>query len=435
MIEQEIQRKIEDFRELGLPHYVPRDGDVHLVKNTVSTVIGARRAGKSYRVLQVADEMIKTGAIQSIRHVCALDFDNPILSAMKGSDVRLIATTFLKITPECNLNTPILFIFDEIHKIPGWEEAVIDLSRNTNWRVIVTGSSSKLMRDDISTELRGKALSSTVYPLSFGEFLRFKGFQDSVTSTKGQAEVARYFDEYLKWGGYPAMPELEEFSREALLREYFDTMILKDIIQRFNVNKPRLCIQMYNYLLSNISKAATLQSVYDYLKNSGLSTSRDAIRDYIHWAGDAWFLFMVPIFSDSHKEQERNYKKVYAIDWALAMQNSLVWDGSYSRAFENMIFLHLIRKFSRVRYYLTKTKRQEVDFVVLDNKGKTVLAAQVCLDISRSDTLERELEPLIATAKYFKIKENIIVTVNQERSLKKDGVSIKVVPAWKWLLG
>ncbi len=184
--------------------------------------------------------------------------------------------------------------------------------------------------------------------------LKFKEFQYKTSSTKGQAEVRRLFDEYLKWGAYPALAYAAEYTKEALLREYFDTMILNDIIQRYNVSKPRQCIHLYHYLLSNISKAHTLQSAFRYLKQCGFSTSRDAVREYIHWAEDSWLLFMVSLFSGSLKEQERNYKKIYAIDWALAAKNSLIWDGSYSRPLENLVFIELYQKWHRVHYYLTK---------------------------------------------------------------------------------
>lgn len=434
MVEREIERKIEDFKSLGIPKYIPREGRLQLVENMVSTVIGARRAGKSFRVLQAADEMIRQQVVRSIDQVCLMDFDNPVLSNMKAPDLPLIQNTFLKLNPEFELNTPLLFILDEIHKVPGWEEYVIDLSRNPNWKVIVTGSSSKLLKYDIATELRGKAISSTVYPLSFVEFLRFKDFRYKTSSTKGQAEARRMFDEYLKWGSYPAMANLEEYTKEALLREYFDTMILKDIIQRYDVSKPKQCIHLYNYLLSNISKAHTLQSAFQYLKQSGFSTSRDSVRGYIHWAQDSWLLFTVPIYSNSLKEQERNYKKIYAIDWALANKNSLVWDGSYSRALENMVFVHLYQRWHRVHYYLTRKKRQEVDFIAVDSHGHPVMALQVCIDISERDTVKRELEAIVTTAKYFGIQENLIVTYNQEKDFHEEGISVKAIPAWKWML-
>ena len=434
MIEGELQRKIEDFRELGIPPYIPRDTELHLVDRMVSTVIGARRSGKSFRVLQAADELIKQGFFTSLRQVCSVDFDNPILSAMTARDLASIQSTFLKITPECGLQSPLLFILDEIHRIAGWEDYVIDLSRNSHWKVIVTGSSSKLLRDDISTALRGKAVASTIYPLSFGEYLRFTKFEGKSSSTKGQAEIRARFDDYLKWGGYPALPGTAEPSREAVLRQHFDTMILRDIVERFDVGKPQQCIDLYHYLLSNIGRPYTLKSAYEFLKQAGHATSRDTVRDYVAWAEDAWLLFTIPIHSQSKKDQERNYRKVYSIDWALAIRNSSVWDGSYARALENMVYLHLRRNYPRVRYYLTRSKRHEVDFLVSDERGKPIAAIQVSMEISHPDTLRRELEPLVSTARYFGTQQNHIITVNQEQRFDKDGVAVHALPAWQWLL-
>jgi hypothetical protein len=142
----------------------------------------------------------------------------------------------------------------------------------------------------------------------------------------------------------------------------------------------------------------------------------------------------MPIHSDSRKEQERNYRKVYCIDWALAIRNSLAWDGSYARALENMIYLHLVRDHPRVRYYLTGNKRQEVDFIVSDNRARPVMAIQVSMDITLPDTLRRELDPLVATARYFGIKENIIVTMGREQRFEHAGIVVHAIPAWKWLL-
>jgi len=434
MVKEEIHRKIADFRDIGIPEYFPREAPVHLADRMVATIIGARRAGKSFRSLQVADDLIAQGTVPDTRHVCPVDFDNPILGTLEASELRQIQSVFLEATPECDLNTPAVFVLDEIHKIRGWESYVIDLSRNPNWKVIVTGSSSKLLRDEIATELRGKSVSSTVYPLSFTEFLKFRGFTHSPASTKGQAEAARLFDDYLTWGAYPAVALADEPLREALLREYFDTMILRDVIQRYNVSKPMHCTQLYRHLLSNIAKPHTLQSAYAHLKQAGHATSRDSVRDYLRWAEDAWLMCTVPIYSHSQKEQERNYKKVYCIDWALAVRNSNVWDGSFARALENLVYLHLRRSFDRLYYYLTRSKRQEVDFIAVDNRGNPALAVQVCSDLSSPETVEREVAPLAAAVRFFGIPEAVVVTRNEERTLEYDGTRIAAIPAWKWLL-
>jgi uncharacterized protein len=434
MFDREIERKIADFRELGLPEYVPRKGEIHQLLHMISAIIGARRSGKSYRLVQVADEMIKNGILPSINHVCAIDFDNPVLSEMKAADLTLIQKVFLKINPEFSLKTPVLFILDEIHKVPGWENYVIDLSRNRHWRVMVTGSSSKMLHGDVATELRGKAITSVIYPLTFSEFLSFNGVAKKPRSTGDEAAHMRLFDEFLRWGAYPALPATPVHMKEAVLRQYFDAMILRDIIQRYEVSKPGACMAAMRYCVSNIAKPFTVKSLTAVVRDSGHAVGRETVAEYIRWAEDAWLLFSVPVFSASLKELERNYKKLYCIDWGLAQQNSAFWDGTFSRSLENAVFIHLKQRFSRVHYCLTREKRQEVDFIAVDDTGKVALTVQVCMDISDNRTLNREIEPLVPVAHYYGCHENIIVTGNQEKRIEVEGVRIHAMPAWRWLL-
>ena len=99
-----------------------------------------------------------------------------------------------------------------------------------------------------------------------------------------------------------------------------------------------------------------------------------------------------------------------------------------------MVFIHLYQHWPRVNYYLTKSGRKEVDFLATDNSGKPSVAIQVCLDIQHPDILKHELEPLVKTAKYFNIKENLILTYNHYQSFKEQGVSIQAIPVWKWMM-
>jgi uncharacterized protein len=435
MIQQEIERKLLDFMELGIPEYTRRNSVIKEARQMVSTIIGARRVGKSIRALQLADEAVESKKIPGKDHICYLDFDNPVLDRMKAEELKMIQLTFLKINPGFKLKTPILFIFDEIHKVTGWEGYVIELSRNPEWKVYVTGSSSKMLREDISTSLRGKALSTMIYPFDFGEFLLNKGMKEISNSTSNIARIKRYFDEYLQWGAFPAIAGTNETIKEALLREYFDTMLLKDIIERYNVSKPKQCIYLLRYLLSYISKPFTLNSAFDALKNAGYATSKDSVRDYIEWAEDSFFCYRVSIFSESIKEQARNYSKIYCIDWALANVSNWVWDGTCSRALENLVYIHLIRQGFKVHYYLTREKRQEIDFISTNQKGEIVQLIQVCHSFTDDDVLKRELEPLVKAMEYFKIKESLVITADTEKEWPCANGKIKALPAWKWMLG
>jgi uncharacterized protein len=435
IIQEEIERKLLDFRELSFPEYTRRNVVVKEAAQVVSTIIGARRAGKSTRALQVADEAILMKRIPDKNHICYLDFDNPILDRIKPEELKLIQIQFLKINQDFNLKTPLFFIFDEIHKIAGWEEFVIELSRNSSWKVFVTGSSSKMLREEIATALRGKALSSIVWPFDFSEFLVNKGITELSGSTSGIAQKKRFFDEYLRWGAFPAIAGTNETVKEALLKEYFDTMLFKDIIERYNVSKPKQCIYLLRYLLSYISKPFTFNSAYEALKNSGFSTSKDSVHDYLEWAEDSFLSYRISVFSESIKEQSRNYSKIYCVDWALANFNNRVWDGALSRSLENLVFIQLKRLEYNVHYYRTREKRQEIDFIVTDQKGKIIHLMQVCYSFTDDNVLKREIEPLKTAMKYFNLKESLIITADTENEWIIENGIIKAVPAWKWLLG
>ena len=253
-------------------------------------------------------------------------------------------------------------------------------------------------------------------------------------STKGIADILRAFDEYLEFGSFPAIPVVNKLTKEFLLREYFNTMLLKDIIQRHSVSTPNQCISLYKYLISCISKPVTIESCYKHIKTSGLTTSKDYIKDYIKYAMDTYFLFNIDIFSDSLKQKEINPKKSYCIDWGLVHYNSPVWDGHKTRALENLIFIHLRQKYSDINYYLTKTEREEINFVVSSKRQVPEMLIQVSMDVSDTTTFNRELNPLIKSAKYFNCKNNFVITYNQENQLSEQNVEINFIPAYKFLL-
>jgi uncharacterized protein len=434
MIQEEIERKLLDFRELSFPEYTKRNCIIKEATQMVSAITGARRVGKSIRALQVADEAILLRKIPDKNHICYLDFDNPVLSRIQPEQLKLIQIQFLKLNQDFTLKTPLLFIFDEIHKISGWEEYVIELSRNSTWKVYVTGSSSKMLREDISTALRGKALSTVIYPFDFSEFMLNKGVEEISSSTSGIAQIKRLFDEYLRWGAFPAVAGTDEIIKEALLREYFDTMLLKDIIERYNVSKPKQCIYLLRYLLSYISKPFTSNSAYEALKSAGFSTSKDSVHDYLEWAEDSFFCYRISVFSESIKEQSRNYSKIYCVDWALANINNWVWDGTLSRSLENLVYIHLKRQGYIVHFYITREKRQEIDFIATNTKGEIIQLLQVCYSFTDDNVLKRELEPLKTAMKYFNLKESFIITADTENEWGTENGVIKALPAWRWML-
>jgi len=291
-----------------------------------------------------------------------------------------------------------------------------------------------MLHTDIATELRGKSISTEVSPLSFREYVAFQPVEPPTFSTNGIASLRRYFEQYLASGSYPAMALIEPATTDVLLREYFDIMILKDLIQRHGVSSPDNLMAFCRYLFSQIGKPFTLNSTYNHLVAGGMKTSRNALAEYLGWLRDSFALDTEGLFTSSIGEYERNYRKPYAIDWALAVKNSPVWDGSLSRAFENCIARHLRGRFKSIGSYLTKSDKKEVDFVCVDASGNPRQLVQACLEFSSVETFQREIGPLVATARYLGTKENLVVTVNTAEVHTIDGVEVRCVPAWRWLV-
>jgi len=391
MANNEIERILSDFWELGFLPTKPREGQILVAHQMVSVVAGVRRGGKSTRVLQHAEELIANGKLPSIRNVVWIDFDNPILATLKADELHLIERAVQRLNPSFEIHTPLLFIFDEIHKIEGWENYVIQLSRNPYRKVVVTGSSSKLLQGDIATELRGKSITTHMYPLSFSEFLGFNDIPPG-SSSKAVADITRCFDQYLRWGAFPALYHIIDAFKPQLLREYFDTMMLRDVIQRYNISKPAQCTKLLTYYYSNMAKPHTLKASYEYIKSTGMPTSRDALRSYTEIAEDSSMLYSIPIFSNSLKDRERNYSKIYPVDWGLAQHTSPVWYGYLSRALETIVFIELKRRGFCVNYYLTRKDRKEIDFVV-SKQGQVIALIQVSMNTSNQKTFDREIAP------------------------------------------
>jgi predicted AAA+ superfamily ATPase len=434
MIEQALAGKMADFRELGFPEYMRREGRIHRAPHVVSILVGARRVGKSFCAMQFADDLIKEGFLPSLSHVCHVDFDHPVLGKIKAEELSKIQTIFLQQNPAFTQKTPLLFILDEIHRVSGWEDYAIELSRNPHWQVVITGSSARMLSKDISTALRGKSVSTTITPLSFRDFLRFRKMDPDGVSTRQQASIRAAFEDYLRWGAFPAIPQTPDFTKPALLHEYYDTMLLRDIIQRHSIRAADDCIALYTYLLSSMSKPFTVQSAQRYLAGAGYKTGREAIAFYIDYAEDARLFQTLALHTDSAAQAARNYRKIYAVDWALANCNSATWDGTHSRALENMVYMELTRRYSRIRYGLTRSDHREIDFIADDTGGQPVFAAQVSLDVSDPETYEREIAPLAAVAQYHQIPDVVLITRSDERTVEHNGVTIRIVPAWKWLL-
>jgi predicted AAA+ superfamily ATPase len=434
MLDETIAQCILEFFELGLPPYVVRDVNVPFLKDMVTTIVGGRKVGKTYLTYQAIDSALEKHAIKSLRQVCYLHFDDERLLEMTSEDLRRIDKVFLELT-ESDTKSKLLFVFDEIHRVDGWEYFVLRLNRNPNWRVLVTGSSSDLEEDKVGKQVRGKTLTVRLHPLSFSEFLRFKGQQVAKGrhSVSEAARISRLFKEYMRMGSYPAIPGIPTSERREVLRQYFNSIVASDFVENRKISHPLSCKIFLRNLMQRNACAYTHKKERNVLLSMGHKIAPNSIADWFNWAQGSYFLGVSTIDSPSIKRQEQNYRKIYAVDWALANAVSSFREPRTSRALESIVYWHLQRQGFHVTYDLVGPDKHEIDFLVSEHNKPPHLAIQVSVDLSSPDVLHREVRAFAQLGEKNDRKvEPLVLTLGDPP--RRGRTSLPMRNAWRWIL-
>lgn len=434
MQDEVIRRCILEFGEIGIPEFIPREIEVPILKNMVTTIVGGRKVGKTYLTYQLIDRFVRQKMIPSLEHVCYLHFDDERLLEMQIADLRRIDRTFLELSG-ASTQTKLLFVFDEIHRILDWEFFVLRLNRNPNWHVIVTGSSADLEEDKVGRQLKGKTFTTKLYPLSFREFLRFSNERipgKKSLSTSAAARMSRNFRKYMQIGSYPAVHETAPRDHRDLLRQYFNSIVASDFVDNRNVRHPLSCKLYLRNLLQRNACPYTHKKERNTLASMGHSIPPNTIADWFNWAVDSYMIGPSTINSSSVKKQEQNYRKIYAVDWALANAVGSFGEPRTSQALEAIVYWHLRRMGFEAPYALIGSDKHEVDFVAGPPGEPPVLAVQVCMDLSDASVLARETRALDGLTASSGV-DAMILTLDAPPSALSSPYPIKL--AWEWCLG
>lgn len=411
-------------------HFVYRNvylKKIDLFKSSKEIIVlkGIRRSGKSSLLYLEIESLIKSGV--STENILFVNFEEPKFS--NYLDVSLLDAVYESYLEFLNPKGQIYIFLDEVQVVDGWEKWVLKMyETHKNVQLYVTGSSSKLLSSEFSTALSGRHLSVDVYPLSFREFLVFKEIivTKKLDLISKNLEIKKAFTEYLKWGGFPKISTLEkELVKKSELISYYDTIILKDIIQRHSLSYSSDLKKLSLYLLSNVSKLYSINK----LKNLNLG-AYDTIKKYIEYLKETYVIFDVELYDVSLKKQLINPKKIYCIDTGLLQAVSFRFSEDYGRLLENCVYVELKRKDLEVYYHRQK---KECDFVIKSDNS-IVSAIQVSASLEDEDTRKREIEGLLDACRTYNLKEGLILTKEEEEEYFIEGVKISIVPVYKWLL-
>ena len=395
--------------------------------NQVVTVTGPRRAGKSFIMRQTAQSLIKDGI--SPADVLMVNFEDPRLVDL---DVKLLGRIFETyrefLTPK---GMPFIFL-DEVHEVKSWEKWVRTMHELGKAKIVVSGSNARLLSRELGTLLTGRHLDLAVSTLSFREYLAFnKVVLGTPLDLLGRAvEIKGFLRKYIESGAFPEVV-LSEPKKEILLN-YFEDIIQRDLLRRFRIRKPEGLKALVKFYLSNPAAHVTFASL---AKSFGVSP--DSIERFSGHLEQVYVLSFLKRFSFKVREQEKNPRKVYAVDTGLCNAVGFRFSENFGRLAETLVFQELKRRqLSNPAFeifYWKDEKNREVDFVLKEALEVNGLA-QVCWDAGDGLTREREIKSLLKAMADFKLKEALVITEEEEAEEKRANAVIRFVPLWKWLL-
>lgn len=389
--------------------------EMHLSTPHAVIITGIRRCGKSTLAQQIKQKHFFNKAHQ-------FTFEDERLINFTAQDFSKLHEVLIELYGDKKT-----FFLDEIQNIDKWELFVRRMM-NQGYKFFITGSNASMLSQELGTRLTGRNVRLELFPFSFGEFLDFQKYDIEKIeqfTAKQKASISKLFKQYLLSGG---MPEYLQYNNQELLARTYDEILYRDIVTRYSIKDVAAFRNLAIYLFNNYSAKVTYSSLKPILNIKNTST----ISNYFYYLENSYLIFTLKQFSFSLKQQHLLPKKVYVIDSGMATVLNLQSNPNLGRLLENLVFIELKRRYKEIYYFESKLG-YEVDFIIMD-RGKPINLIQVSLDISSHTTYERELRSLTAAMKETKLKHGIIVTLDEKKDIKLDGLTIKVLPAYEWLL-
>ncbi|SNZ02719.1 hypothetical protein SAMN06265182_0192 [Persephonella hydrogeniphila] len=419
---------IVEFQQDGIPDFIERDLYLPINTNKIISVIGVRRSGKTYLLFQTIKKLLENTPIERIIYI---NFEDERLD-LKAQDLSSILEAYKELYPEISLKDTYLF-FDEIQNIEGWEKFVRRVYDKYTKNIYITGSNSKLLSKEIATALRGRTISYEVFPLSFKEFLKFKGLsfeEKDFYNIEKRGVWKKEFLEYLEYGGFP---EIIFFDDEKLklktLQNYFEVMLYKDLVERFQIKNPLILKYFIKRVVENLGKPLSVNNIFNELKSQGYKISKDSLYEYLEMIEDIYLSIIVKKYSKSMLKTEFSQKKAYIVDSGLINALSFSFKENYGALLENLIAKEFRANGYEIFYYKEK---KECDFVVV-NKNR-IMPVQVSYSLYNEETKEREINGLLEAAKFLNVKNGIILTFDEFDQIINDDIEIKIFPAYYYLI-
>ena len=376
----------------------------------IKILCGVRRCGKSTILKSYKEELISLGVKeQNIieRIYTSLEFDSDF-------DYRKMHQELMGFIENTDKNQKVYLLLDEVQEVENWEKCVNSLFETQNVDIYVTGSNSKLLSSEISTYLTGRFVQIPIFTLSFSEFIDFK---KHYFPTNTEISLEKYFEQYLKSGGFPFIAKTNHNQEEnyQIIDGIYSTVVTRDISKRHNISNLEMFNRVVRFILENLGKNFSAKTIFDFFKSQQRSISIETIYNYLAWLEEAFIIYRCNRFDIQGKNVLKTQEKYYLSDIGFKYSQFGFSPKSIASVLENIVYLELRRRGFTV--YIGKFADKEIDFIATKQNEK--LYVQVCRTLP--DDSDREIDNLKL------IKDNYpkyVVTMDSLVCGNVDGIEI-----------
>lgn len=348
-------------------------------KPLIKVITGLRRCGKSTLLSLFENHLVESGVEKD--HIIRMNFESFEFDEITNYK-ELHAYIEDRLISKSKKHYVLL---DEVQQVSSWEKAINSFLVDANVDIYITGSNAYLLSSELSTLLSGRYVEIKMQPLSFREYLDF--IEPDETT-----DIHEKFNQYLRFGGLPTVVELLDTPDliGSFLEGIYNTVLIKDVIERNAVRDAALLESILKYIASNIGSIVSSKKISDYLTSNGRKTTSDTIDNYLKMLENAFIIYKANRYDLKGKMFLKTLEKYYIVDMGIRNQLTGLRDTDYGHVLENIIYLELLRRGYKVT--IGKVGTLEVDFVATNANEK--IYYQVSATIFDEKTRERELRPL-----------------------------------------
>ena len=374
----------------------------------IKIIKGVRRAGKS-QLLQAFRDLLSPQKDINIIFIDLSDLENESLLEYHALNEYVLSHTVE--------GADNVLMIDEVQECKGFERVINSLHNKGMYDIYLTGSNAFLLSSDLATLFTGRQMEISVYPFSFSEFLAY--YPDSADN---ESMLDRYMVEGGLAGSYVYRTEAD---RVSYIREVFETILVRDLVQKFNLNEPTVLRHLAEYLMDNISNLTSPHRASVQLVQNKVATNHVTAANYIDHLIHAFLFHAVKRYDIRGKKYLATNEKYFLCDLGFRYAVLGRRNMDYGRACENLVYLELRRRGYDV--YVGKIKNLEIDFIAMRGSEKTYI--QVSDSIADPLTFEREMAPFAMLRDGYPR-----MLIARTRNPESDYEGVRIVNLSDWLL-